>query len=757
MTTGTTANDLAGRYRDAEGFNPVRMRTLVDTPVVRPVWIGETDTFWYERLVGGRTEYVLVDAAAGTRTTAFDNERLAEALKGVVEGDLDADALGVSEIEPVEGGLRLTAKGQRVEVDLGTYTVTALGAVNPLETLSPDRRWALSVQEGDLYLRDTTTEEVRRLTTDAEPGLGYGALPDFASAQTQQKLGITFPPIVVWSPDSTRFVTHRLDQRQVGLMHLVRSTPEAGGRPQLLSYHYACSGDPVESLPTVEHLVVDVTTGETTLAQGGPQVVAFVPPSAYGRVWWNDDASRYYVILTNRDDSQVWLDEVDVATGEVRRVLERTSDTQVLLAPEYAQHNVRTLATGEVLSWAQEGDWGHLYLHATDGAVRQLTSGDWLVRRIVSVDEDARRVLFTAAGRQPGSDPYLQELCSVGLDGGDITTITSDGLDHDATSSLSGRFFIDNASRWDVPNTAVLRDRTGEVVLELETADPSRLHAAGWAPPERVVVKGADGTTDIYCAVYKPHGFDPSQKYAVLDEVYPGPQCNATPLRFPLSGGVQVGTSEYPVFGALGFVVVVVDGRGSALREKSFQDLAREADGGLFVDDHAAAIAQLAADRPWMDLDRVGIMGHSAGGFASTRAILQRPDAFKVAVSSCGNHDNRVNHVGWAEKFYGNAEDFDFASQANSTLADRLEGKLFLIHGEMDDNAVPHSTMRLVDALIAANKDFDLLVVPNAVHQGVLLNGYWVRKRWDYLVEHLMGETPPKDYRVADVQVPSIF
>jgi dipeptidyl aminopeptidase/acylaminoacyl peptidase len=752
-----TLPDIATRYRNAEVFNRVGLRALVDSPVVQPVWIGESDTFWYENVVGGTSQYVLVDAAARTKSPAFDNGRLAQALKGVVDGEVDPAALGVSELEPVDGGLRLTAKGQRVELDLGTYTVTALGAVSPLEVLSPDRRWAVFRQDHDLYVRDTATDEVRRLTTDGEPGLGYGALPDFAVAQTEEKLGITFPPLVVWSPDSSSFITHRLDQRQVGLMHLVRSTPADGGRPQLFSYHYACSGDPVESLPTVEHLVADVATGEITLAEGGPDVVAFVPPIVYGRVWWNADATAYYVILTNRDDSRVWLDEVDAATGKVRKVLERSSDTQVLLAPEYGQHNVRTLASGEVLWWAQEGDWGHLYLYGADGAVTQLTAGDWLVRKVVSVDEERRRVLFTAAGRLPGSDPYLQDLCSVSLDGGEITTITADGLDHEPTSSLTGQYFVDTASRWDQPNVAVGRDRNGRVVMELETADPTRLYAAGWAAPERAVVKGADGVTDIYCAVYKPHDFDPEQKYAVLDEIYPGPHCNAAPLRFPLSGGVLPGTGEYPVFGALGFVVVVIDGRGSGLREKSFQDLARQADGGLYVDDHAVAISQLASDRPWMDLERVGIMGHSAGGFASARAILQRPDAFRVAVSSCGNHDNRVNHVGWAEKFYGNADDFDFASQANSSIADRLEGRLYLIHGEMDDNAVPHATMRLVDALIAANKDFDMLVVPNAVHQGVLLNGYWVRKRWDYLVEHLMGEAPPRDYRIADVPVPSIL
>jgi len=748
---------MATRYANAERFLRPTLRSLVDSPRVQPNWIKDTETFWYENVVDDRSQYVLVDAAGGTKAPAFDHERLAEALKGVLDGEVDAGALGISALEPIDGGLRLTAKGKRVEVDLDTYTVTALGDDNPFESVSPDRRWALFTQDHNVFVRNLATDEVRQLTTDGTEGCTYGSLPDFATAQMQQKLGMTLPPVVVWSPDGSRFVTHRLDQRQVELMHLVRSAPEGGGRPQLLSYHYACAGDPTENLPTVKHLVFDPASGDVVEAQGDPDIVAFVPPSLYQRVWWKADGSAYYVILNNRDDSHVWLTEVDATTGAVRTLIDETSETQFLLSAEYAHHNARTLKSGEVLWWAQRGEWGHLYLHGTDGSVATLTSGEWQARRVVSVDEDTRRVVFTAAGRLPDSDPYLQELCSVSLDGGEITTITSDGLDHDAVPSTSGAFFVDNASRWDVPNVAVLRDRNGQVVLELETADPTRLYEAGWNAPERAVVKAADGVTDIYCAVYKPHDFDPTKKYAVLDEVYQGPQSSATPLRFPLSGGVMVATSEYPIFGSLGFAVVVVDGRGTALRTKSFLDAAREEAGSLFVDDHAVAIQQLAAERPWLDLDRVGIMGHSAGGWSSTRAILKRPDVFKVAVSSCSNHDNRVNHLGWAEKFYGNADEQDFEAQSNLALADQLEGKLFLIHGEMDDNAVPHSTMRLADALIRANKDFDMLIVPNNVHGGVVTNGYWIRKRWDYLVQHLMGETPPQGYRVADVPIPLPF
>jgi dipeptidyl aminopeptidase/acylaminoacyl peptidase len=746
--------DLAARYANAEQFLPHNVKKLIDSPQARPVWIRDTETFWYRNLRGGRTEFVLVDAAAGTKAAAFDNARLAEGLKGVLEGDIDPDALPITEIDLIEGGLRLVANGQPVEVSLDTYTVKALGPARPFESASPDGRWSLFLQDHNLFVRDLSTDEVRQLTTDGVDGCTYGAMPDFAVVQTQQRLGVTLPPAVVWSPDSTRFVTHKLDQRNVGLMHLVRSSPEAGGRPQLLSYHYACAGDADESLATSEYIVFDAVSGQSVKAAIEPEVVPFVPMIGYGRVWWSADGSKYYVVSTNRGDTQIWLTEFDAATGAAQRIVEEGSDTHINLGPQHQENNVRTLASGEVLWWSQRTDWGHLYLYGRDGAITTLTSGEWLVRNVVSVDEDARRVVFTAAGRLAGSDPYLQELCSVSLDGGEITTITADGLDHDAAASLSGRHFVDITSRYDVPTVSVLRNSTGEVVMELERADATALYAAGWAPPERVVVKAADGVTDIYCAIHKPHGFDPSKKYAVLDEIYPGPQVSGSQLRFPQSGGPMIGTAEYASHAALGFVLVTIDARGSAMRSKSFQDYARRSGNAIFPDDHAEAIKQLAADRPWMDLDRVGIFGHSAGGYGATRVLLERPDVYRVAVASCGNHDNRVNHAWWGEKFFGLAEDFDFEAQSNASLADKLEGKLYLIHGEMDDNAVAHATMRLVDALITANKDFDMLVVPNAIHPGVVLNGYWVRKRWDYLVQHLMGATPPRDYRIADIPLP---
>ena len=566
--------DLAARYAAAEAISPAKLKDLVDSPLVRPAWIRDTETFWYGNRRDGRTEFVLVDAAAGTKAPAFDHDRLAESLKGVLDGDLDPGNLPVTEIDVVEGGLRLVAQGKRLEVLLDSYSVRVLGPVGPFDMFSPDGRWLLYTQDHNLFVREVATDEVRQLTTDGVEGCEYGALPEFAVVHMRKSLGISFPPLVVWSPDSTRFVTHRLDQRNVELMHLVRSSPPGGGRPTLLSYPLALVGDPDESLATSDYFVFDVASGEVTKADRAPEVTPFIPMVGYARLWWSNDGTKVHLISGNRGDTHVELNEIDAVTGEVRVLLEESSDTHITFAPQHQDCNVRTLGTGEVLWWSQRSGWGHLYLYAPDGSTRTLTAGDWVVRKVVSVDEEARRVVFTAAGRLPGSDLYLQELCSVSLDGGDITTITSDGLDHDAAPSPSGRFFVDVTSRYDVPAVSVLRDRSGEVVLELEQADATRLLDAGWSPPERVVVKAADGVTDIYCAVYAPHGLDPAKKYPVLDEIYAGPQNSSAALRFPQSGGPLLGTNEAQVFAALGFVVFVIDGRGGAATRRSGTSLA---------------------------------------------------------------------------------------------------------------------------------------------------------------------------------------
>ena len=751
-------SDLTPRYATAESLLAANLKKLIDSPRVTPVWIGDTDTFWYRNSTAKGNEFIFVDATTGEKRPAFDHERMADAVRALIPEEVpipvEPYALPFPAIEFHDNAVRVAVLTKIVEVSLDTYEVKELGELRTAEVESPDGRYAVSVKEHNLYIRDTETNEERQLTTDGVEYYDYGSFTGGCSNLVmKENLGIDFPPLVSWSPDSKRFVTHRLDQRDTPLMHLVRSAPADGGRPKLLSYPYSLVGD--EKFATAEFLVFDAATGAATAAKHAPIDTPFVPTIGYGFLWWSDDSTKAFWLSQDRGDRTGWLHELNPGTGDVRVLYTETTESHILYGPQQFHRNIRVLKSGEVLWWSQRTDYAHLYLVSADGStVSPLTEGDWNVRHVISLDEDARTVIFTGAGWAPGSDPYMQQLFSVSLDTGALTALTSDDLDHDAMVmsmplvSKSGRYFVDVVSRYDTPTVSVLRNRAGDAVLELERADATKLYEAGWSPAERVVVKAADGETDIYCAIYKPFDFDPTKKYPVVDETYPGPQNSCAPLRFPLAGGEMVGEWSCAQFAALGFVAVVVDGRGSALRTKSFQDYSRQP-GDLFVADNVAAIKQLAETRPWMDLDRVGIYGESRGGYAAMKAMLLEPDFFKVAVSTCGDHDDRVNHAWWGEKFFGLADEFDYVQHTNNSHVENLKGKVLIAHGEMDDNCLPHNTTRLVDALIKANKDFDLLLMPNLNHGGIAKSGYWLRRRWDYFVQHLLDETPPA-YSVPD-------
>lgn len=559
------AGDLLARYAKAEDMLRYRTRSLVTAPEVRPTWLPGTETFWYRNRTATGHEFVLVDAEARTRRPAFDHARVARALGTVLDSTPDPADLPFLEIDLRGDRLLVTVAGRRITVDLLTGQAEDLGPAHAGEAASPDGRWAVGRQGHDLYLRDLETDQVRRLTTDGERDHGYGTPPDAtASSVMQENLDITMPPLVSWAPDSTRFVTHRLDQRDLELMHLVRSVPLDGGRPQLMTYRYSVVGD--EPLATAEYYVGDVTAGELSRVDGDPVLMDYVSAIALGLVWWSESGDRAYWLTNVRDGTCASLHELDPDTGAVRLLVEESADTHVLHGPQLYDRNVHVLAGGEVLWWSERTGWGHLYLYRPDGSVDAVTSGDWLVRRVVLVDQERRRVVFTAAGREPGSDLYVQQLYSVSLDGGEVTRITADDLDHDARADRSRSYFVDVASRVDVPAISVLRDRDGAVVLELERADATRLYAAGWTAPERVVGKAADGETDIYCSIFRPHDLDETGSYPILDEIYPGPQISTSPMRFPGSGGVMVAERHAASFAALGFVVVTVDGRGTAAR-----------------------------------------------------------------------------------------------------------------------------------------------------------------------------------------------
>jgi dipeptidyl aminopeptidase/acylaminoacyl peptidase len=407
----------------------------------------------------------------------------------------------------------------------------------------------------------------------------------------------------------------------------------------------------------------------------------------------------------------------------------------------------------DVIWWSLRDGWPHLYLYDGEtGAVRrQLTSGAWSVQDVLHVDEAARRVVFTGSGREAGRDPYLRAVYSVSLDGGDPELITHDELDHQAWVSPTGTFLVDTASRWDQPPTTVVRETSGPVVCPVEQGDASRLLATGWQPPDRMCVKGRDGQTDVYGLLFRPSASD-RRPLPVVDFIYGGPQMNqagasfADSARAAQADGVSSSFWHAQAIAELGFAVVMIDGLGMPGRSRDFQAVAWRnlADAG--IPDHVAAYPQLGEQYPDLDIERIGIFGHSAGGYASAQAILRYPDVYKVCVSSAGNHDHRLDKAVWVERYMGLPVGDHYAEQANRRLAGRLRGKLLLAHGDMDENVPLAGTLSLVDALIEANKDFDLLVLPNRSHR-FADDPYFTRIRWDYFVRHLRGENPPA-YRI---------
>ena len=632
-----------------------------------------------------------------------------------------------------DGVLAVVAADRLLRLDLDTW-VDDGPAPGPGDVPSPDHEWLPALEGPDLVLRRRRTGDVRRVTTDGTPEQPYATPPDLSSfAVAQQKSGLPRRPIVAWSPDGTRLLTHRIDQRGVRTVHLLQTCQDevSPGRP--IALRYPVPGDPV--VPLVQLLVVEVSTGSVTALRHEPFPVQYLSPVLSGQAWWAEDGGVWFV-SGDRPHRDVRLFRADPEDGSTVVVLRETSDTQVQTGPLFTDNLTRVLPDGRVLWWSERDGWGHLYVREGD-ELRQLTSGPWQVRDVVCVDGD--RVVFTAAGRETGSDPYLRQLYAVALGGGDPVRFTEDELDHHVTAAPSGSLLLDEPARWDVAARWLLRTVDGTVVADLGGVDLAPLRAAGWQPPQRISGLAADGTTRLYGLLHLPAGWRAEGSYPVLDAVYPGPQVGISNVRSP---GATGHVRDFgPADAALGFVVVTVDGRGTPLRSKEFAEHTRR-HGPQYLDDHAAVITQLAATRPWMDLSRVGIWGASGGGYASTRALIERPDVFRVAVSLCGNHDDRLYHALWSERFFGIAGEDDLAARSNVEQAHRLEGRLLLVHGDLDDNVLPAHTLRLLDALLAADKDVEVLVVPNADHGLIEHMDVWMRRRWQFLLRHLAGGTP---------------
>ena len=613
------------------------------------------------------------------------------------------------------------------------------------EVLSPDGTRAVFIRDWNLWMRDVATNRETQLTIDGVKDFGYAT--DNAGWVHSDRA------IVLWSPDSKKIATFQQDQRQVGEMYLVRTKV---GHPELMQWKYPLPGDSI--IPVIHRVVLDVSGA-------APKVVRFqMGPDEHrssvcdhiacgGKLAdaeWYPDASHLAFLSNSRDHKVATLRVADVATGVVRDVLKEQVATQFESGD--GEQNWRVLpASNEVLWFSERSDWGQLYLYdLTTGTLKQpITTGEGTVLSVERIDQKTRTIWFTAAGREAGRDPYFTHLYRIGMDGKGLTLLTPEDGDHRTSLSPDGRIFVDSWSRPDVPQTAVLRDaRSGKLITTLEQGDISKLVASGWKPPTRITVKDRNGKWDLHGLMWTPTALDSTKKYPIINYIYPGPQGGSV-------GGRQftAATRDNQALAELGFIVVAIDGTGNPTRSKSFHDAYYGRMGDNTLPDQIAGMKQLAERYRFIDIDRVGIWGHSGGGFATAGAMFRYPDFFKVGISESGNHDNRNYEDDWGERYHGlltrNGTSDNYEAEANQIFAKNLKGKLLLAHGTLDDNVPPDNTYLVVDALIKAGKDFDLLMIPNAAHGFGAASNYMMRRRWDYFVQHLMGATPPKEYQIG--------
>ncbi len=690
-------------------------------------WSKSGKWIWYAVQTPRGKEFMAVDPGTKKRLMAFDHEQLAKKLSEATQGKIEPYNLPLAGLAYTQDDQEIEFKAERfswtynlasnrltkkdpIPTDERRYWASSDDEKTAKPVVSPDSTRTAFIKNHNLYVRTEKTKEETQLSFDGSEGEYYSGY-------------------VKWSPDSKKLVTYKIRPNEKHLIYFVRSSPEDQLQPKLENREYLKPGDalPVRKpqlfwVEEKKHLPIDDAL--------------FAQQYSLSRLEWQKD-SRAFTFEYNQRGHQVYrVLEVDAADGTVRPLIEERSPTFI----DYSGKRFRQdIADGQEIIWASERDgWNHLYLYnGTTGKVKnQITLGTWVVRNVVHVDEKKRTILFAAGGMNPQHDPYFMQYYRINFDGSGLIALTTENANHAATFSPDFSHFVDSYSRVDQPPVTVLRRSTdGSVVMELEKADAAEWTKAGWRAPESFVAKGRDGKTDIWGVIIRPTNFDSTKRYPVIENIYAGPHSAFAPKSFMSANRSMFELAE------LGFIVVQLDGMGTSLRSKAFHDVCWQnlKDAGL--PDRITWMQAAAKRYPSLDLDRVGIYGTSAGGQSSTGALLFYPDFYKVGVSSCGCHDNRMDKIWWNEQWMGYPIGPHYADCSNVTHADKLQGKLLLMVGEVDDNVDPASTLQLVNALVKADKDFDFLMVPNMAHSSG--GEYGERKRRDFFVRHLLGVEPP--------------
>ncbi|QRP64198.1 DPP IV N-terminal domain-containing protein [Rhodanobacter sp. FDAARGOS 1247] len=742
-----SAND----YAQAERFMGYNTAPLVDHAVQKVDWL-DAGHFWYVDHDATGDHFVRMDVAGGKTAPLFDQAKLAAALGKVGGKSVDAGKLPVRSYKLMaDGRIDVGVRGKHYACDLAAVEASCADLSKLVKTgdepgaLSPDGRSEAFIRDWNLWLRDVASGRETQLTTDGVEDFGYAT--DNAGWKH------TDNAIVEWSPDSKQIATFQQDQRKTGEMYLVSTRV---GHPKLEKWKYPLVGD--KDVTMIERVIIDVAAKKVTRLQMPPDQhrsslcddVSCGPEGGWDDVKWAADGKTLAFVSTSRDHKHEWFRIADTATGKVRTVFEEK-------VPTYYESgngavNWRYLPeTHEAIWFSERNNWGNLYLYDlnTGKLKRAITKGDGNVTEVLKLDAKTRTVWFRGVGRTAGVNPYYQQFFKVSLDGGKPVLLTPEAADHTVTLSPDGKAFVDAYSTPTTPPVTVLRSADdGRKLADVATADITRLKATGWVPPIPFTVKGRDGKTDLYGMMFKPSHFDASKKYPIIDYIYPGPQTGSVRGR-----SFSSARADHQSMAELGFIVVAIDGMGTPWRSKAFHDAYFERVEDNTLPDQVAGLKELGKKYPWIDLDRVGVWGHSGGGNATAGAMFHHPDVFKVGWAESGNHDNRNYEDDWAEKWQGLlVTDKDgktnYDAQANQSFAKDLKGHLMLVHGTMDDNVPPSNTLLVVDALIKANRNFDLLMIPNAHHGYGEATPYATRRRWDYFVQYLAGNTPPVEYQL---------
>lgn len=793
-------------------FSTQALQRVIYSTTLQPRWIGKTDSLWYNWRNRAGAGFTLVYPPTKVKRPLFDHVKLAAALATAHQKPYEPNALPFTTLNFTRDhkAIRFTVDSTRYEWNLAAETIRNMGrplrgdsvppdeerqegqqggrggggggggraggagAAQDFRNFSPDSAAFVFAMNHNLYVVEVGKPDTLKITSDGARNYSFG-FRDTATVQQQdndddddQQGGgrqggarARDPRVranVTWSPDSRAFFIQRNDSRKVKELYLVNVLAEP--RPAMSSYTYAMPGEE------------DVSQQEIHVYRRGEPAAKQVNI----RKWrdqrlfythWTTGSSKLRLVRRDRPQRQLELVEVDLSSGAAKTLLTETVVNANLesQAPRYVKGG------GDMIWWSERAGWGHYYLYDHNGAYkRPLTSGTWRADQIAQIDTVGGVVWVSGVGREPGESPYYRHLYRVNADGSGFTLVDAGDFNHAGTISPTRKYVVDNFSRVNAPTRSVLRDGTGAVVMELETTDVSGLQELGWRPPEPFVVKAADGITDIYGNMWKPFDFDSTKKYPIVAHVYPGPQTEQVNTTFN-AGGVQQQLAQ------LGMIVIQIGNRGgSPLRSNAYQNFSYYNLRDYALADKKAGIEQLAARHAFIDINRVGIYGHSGGGFLTAAALMLPPynDFFKVGVSSAGNHDNNIYNQNWSEQYHGlkavptradsararrtvggrgpatvTSADTGFVDDSlryeikvptNIELAPNLKGKLLLVHGDMDNNVHPGNTIRLVNALIKANKRFDFMLLPGKAHGFADYQPYFNRMLMEYFAEHLLGD-----------------